>query len=216
MFGRIAREHTMHITIAGSGNVGRALAGGWLKTGHRVTFATRDVAGDKAGELREQGFGVAPLNDAATSTDVIVLAVPWAAVEATIRSLGDFAGKVLIDTTDPLKSGRELAIGFGDSGGETVARLAPSARVVKAFSTTGSRNMADSNYPGGKLMMALAGDDTPAKQIVMALVADLGFDPIDTGPLGMSRYLEPLAMLWINLAYTQQLGPNIGFALLRR
>ena len=107
----------MHITIAGSGNVGRALAGGWLKTGHRVTFATRDVAGDKAGELREQGFGVVPLNDAATSTDVIVLAVPWAAVEATIRSLGDFAGKVLIDTTDPLKSGRELAIGFGDSGG---------------------------------------------------------------------------------------------------
>ena len=58
--------------------------------------------------------------------------------------------------------------------------------------------------------------DTPAKQIVMALVADLGFDPIDTGPLAMSRYLEPLAMLWINLAYTQQLGPNIGFALLRR
>jgi predicted dinucleotide-binding enzyme len=60
MFGRIAREHTMHITIAGSGNVGRALAGGWLKTGHRVTFATRDVAGDKAGELREQGFGLSP------------------------------------------------------------------------------------------------------------------------------------------------------------
>ena len=76
--------------------------------------------------------------------------------------------------------------------------------------------MADSNYPGGKLMMALAGDDTPAKEIVMALVADLGFDPIDTGPLAMSRYLEPLAMLWINLAYAQQFGPNIGFALLRR
>lgn len=123
---------------------------------------------------------------------------------------------MLIDTTDPLKSERELAIGFGDSGGETVARLAPSAHVVKAFSTTGFRNMADSGYPGGKLMMALAGDDTPAKQIVIALVADLGFDPIDTGPLAMSRYLEPLAMLWINLAYTQQLGPKIGFALLRR
>jgi predicted dinucleotide-binding enzyme len=76
--------------------------------------------------------------------------------------------------------------------------------------------MADSNYPGGKLMMALAGDDAPAKEIVMALVADLGFDPIDAGPLAMSRYLEPLAMVWINLAYTQQLGPDIGFALLRR
>ncbi len=166
--------------------------------------------------MRAQGFGVVPLNDAATDTDVIVLTVPWVAVEATLRSLGDIAGKVLIDTTDPITSGRELAIGFGDSGGETVARLATSARVVKAFSTTGARNMADSNYPSGKLMMALAGDDTPAKQIVMTLVADLGFDPIDTGPLSMARYLEPLAMLWINLAYTQQLGPNIGFALLRR
>ena len=136
----------MHIAIAGSGNVGRALARGWLKTGHNVTFATREPAGDKAGELRKQGFGVVPLNDAAIGTDVIVLAVPWIAVEATIRSLGDFAGKVLIDATDPLKSRRELAIGFGDSGGETVARLAPSARVVKAFSTTGSGNMADSNF----------------------------------------------------------------------
>jgi predicted dinucleotide-binding enzyme len=206
----------MNITIAGSGNVGRALAGGWLKKGHNVTFATREPAGDKAGKLRKEGFGVVSLNDAATSTDVIVLAVPWTAVEATIRSVGAFAGKVLIDATDPLKSRRELAIGFGDSGGETVARLAPSARVVKAFSTTGSGNMVDSNYPGGKLMMALAGDDAAAKKIVMALVADLGFDPIDTGPLAMSRYLEPLAMVWINLAYTQQLGPNIGFALLRR
>lgn len=206
----------MNIAIAGSGNVGRALAGGWLKTGHSVTFATREEAGDKARRLRMEGFGVVPLNNAVTDADVVVLAVPWTAVEPTITSLGAFAGKVLIDATDPLKSRRELAIGFGNSGGETVARLAPSARVVKAFSTTGSGNMADSNYPGGKLMMALAGDDADAKKTVMGLIAELGFDPIDTGPLAMSRYLEPLAMVWINLAYTQQLGPNIGFALLRR
>jgi predicted dinucleotide-binding enzyme len=76
--------------------------------------------------------------------------------------------------------------------------------------------MADSRYPGGKLMMALAGDDTAAKDLVAGLVAVPGFDPIDTGPLAMSRYLEPLAMLRINFAYTQRLGPDIGFALLRR
>jgi 8-hydroxy-5-deazaflavin:NADPH oxidoreductase len=159
---------------------------------------------------------VVPLNGAATTADVIVLAVPWSAVEITIRALGSLAGKVLIDTTDPLRSTRELALGFRDSGGETVARLSPGARIVKAFSTTGARNMADSRYPGGKLMMAVAGDDAQSKQIVMSLVTELGFDPVDTGPLAMSRYLEPLAMLWINLAYTQQLGPDIGFALLRR
>jgi predicted dinucleotide-binding enzyme len=206
----------MNIVIAGSGNVGRALADGWRKAGHRVTFAARDPDGSKAAELKQKGFGVVPLNGAATTADVIVLAVPWSAVETTIETLGSVAGKVLIDTTDPIKSKRELALGFGDSGGETVARLSSGARVVKAFSTTGAGNMADSKYPGGKLMMAVAGDDAPAKEIVMSLVAELGFDPVDTGPLVMSRYLEPLAMLWINLAYTQQLGPDIGFALLRR
>jgi predicted dinucleotide-binding enzyme len=205
----------MNIVIAGSGNVGRALAEGWRKAGHGVTFAMRKPDGSKVAELKQKGFGVVALNGAATGADVIVLAVPWSAVETTITALGALAGKVLIDTTDPLKSMTELALGFGDSGGETVARLS-SARVVKAFSTTGAGNMADSKYPGGKLMMAVAGDDAPAKQIVMSLVAELGFEPVDTGPLAMSRYLEPLAMLWINLAYTQQLGTDIGFALLRR
>jgi len=195
--------------------VGRVLADGWRKAGHDVTFATREPHGAKAAELKAQGFGVVPLNGATNNADVIVLAVPWNAVEPTIKSLRPLAGKVLIDTTDPLKSTRELAVGFSDSGGETVARLS-GARVVKAFSTTGAANMADSAYPGGKLMMALAGDDAAAKETVMALAADLGFDPVDTGPLAMCPYLEPLAMLWINLAYTQGLGPSIGFALLRR
>ena len=203
----------MNITIVGSGHVGRALAAGWRKGGHGVTFATREPAGDKAAALRREGFAVAPLT--AAGADVIVLAVPWMAVEATLRALGSLAGQVLIDCTDPLKSRRELAIGFDDSGGETVARLT-GARVVKAFSTTGAANMADSRYPAAKLMMAVAGDDAAAKQIVMALAAELGFDPVDTGPLTMCRYLEPLALIWINLAYTQGLGPDIGFALLRR
>jgi predicted dinucleotide-binding enzyme len=205
----------MHIIIAGSGHVGRALAGGWRKIGHDITFAARESGGPKAAELKKEGFDVVPLSGAARAADVIVLAVPWSAVETTIKALGPLAGKVLIDATDPLKSTRDLALGFSDSGGETVARLSAGARVVKAFSTTGAGNMADSQYPA-KLMMAVAGDDASAKQTVMSLAAELGFDPVDTGPLAMSRYLEPLAMLWINLAYAQQLGPNIGFALLRR
>jgi 8-hydroxy-5-deazaflavin:NADPH oxidoreductase len=203
----------MNITIVGSGHVGHALGTGWRKGGHSITFATREPVGEKAATLRRAGFGVAPLT--AAGADVIVLATPWIALEATLRALGPLAGKVLIDCTDPLKNRRELAIGFDDSGGETVARLT-GARVVKAFSTTGAANMADSRYPGAKLMMAVAGDDVAAKQIVMSLAAELGFDPVDSGPLTMCRYLEPLALIWINLAYTQGLGPDIGFALLRR
>ena len=205
----------MNITIVGSGSVGRALGGGWRKAGHSVTYATRDPAGAKTAELKREGFGVVPQAGAGLA-DVIVLAVPWSGIEATMKALGDLSGKVVIDCTDPLNATRELALGFNDSGGETVARLSPGARVVKAFSTTGADNMADSRYPGGKLMMAIAGDDAAAKTTVMALASDLGFEPVDTGPLAMSRYLEPLAMLWINLAYTQGMGREFGFAVLRR
>jgi predicted dinucleotide-binding enzyme len=87
---------------------------------------------------------------------------------------------------------------------------------VKAFNTTGANNMADSRYPGGKVMMPVAGDDAAAKQAVMALADDLGFEPVDAGPLAMSRHLEPLAMLWIKLAYAQGMGREFGFGVLLR
>jgi predicted dinucleotide-binding enzyme len=205
----------MNITIVGSGNVGRALGGGWRKAGHSVTFAARDPAGAKAAELKKEGFAVAPQADAGKA-DVIVLAVPWTGIEATIKALGSLAGKIVIDATNPLTANLELALGFSDSAGETVARLAKGARVVKAFNTTGANNMADSRYSGGKLMMPVAGDDKAAKQTVMTLASDLGFEPVDAGPLAMSRHLEPLAMTWIRLAYAQGMGREFGFAILKR
>jgi predicted dinucleotide-binding enzyme len=122
----------------------------------------------------------------------------------------------VVDAINPLTPDFSLAIGHTDSAGETVARLAPGARVVKAFNTTGANNMADSRYATGKLMMAIAGDDAQAKNVVMGLASDLGFEPIDCGPLAMSRHLEPMAMVWIKLAIAQKMGRNFGFALQRR
>ena len=206
----------MDIVIVGAGNVGRALAGGWRKAGHKVTLAVRDTAGARAAELKQQGFAVVEPKDAAKAGDVIVLSVPWPAVANAVQSLGSLAGKIVVDAINPLAPDMSLAIGHSDSAGETVARLASGARVVKAFNTTGANNMADSAYSGGKLLMPIAGDDATAKSTVMALANDLGFEPIDVGPLAMSRHLEPMAMVWIKLAIVQKMGRNFGFALLRR
>jgi predicted dinucleotide-binding enzyme len=205
----------MNVTIVGSGNVGRALASGWKKAGHTVTFAARDSAGAKAAELKKEGYAVVPQADAGKA-DVIVLAVPWTGIEATVKALGSLAGKIVVDAINPLTANLELALGFSDSAGETVARLSVGAKVVKAFNTTGANNMANSKYPGGKLMMAVAGDDAAAKKTVMGLASDLGFEPVDAGPLSMSRLLEPMAMAWIKLAYAQGMGREFGFAVLRR
>jgi predicted dinucleotide-binding enzyme len=205
----------MNITIAGSGNVGRALGAGWRKAGHSVTYAAREPAGAKAAELKKAGFTVAAIGDAANGADVIVLATPWDATPAAITALGALAGKIVVDATNPLTAALELALGFSDSAGETVARLS-GARVVKAFNTTGANNMANATYAGGRLMMPVAGDDAAAKKTVMALAAELGFEPIDVGPLAMSRHLEPMAMAWIKLAYAQGMGREFGFAVLKR
>lgn len=207
----------MILTIVGSGNVGRALGTGWRKAGHVVTFATREPGGAKAAELKRQGFDVVPLSAAAAAqADVIVLAVPWSAVETTVHALGSLDGKIVLDPTDALTAGMELAIGLNDSAGETVARLAAGARVVKAFSTTGAANMANARSFATRPMMPVAGDDTEAKDIVRILAEELGFEAVDVGPLTMSRYLEPLAMLWMKLAYTQGAGTDFAFTVIRR
>lgn len=97
-----------------------------------------------------------------------------------------------------------------------MAERAFGARVVKAFNTTGAENMADSRYAQGQPMMPVAGDDAAARQQVMALATLIGFDAIDMGPLSAARYLEPLAMVWIHLAFRQGQGRRFAFARMTR
>lgn len=206
----------MNIVILGAGNVGRALAGAWAKAGHNVMVAVRDTSRADFEDLSVEGVSLVEADGAASHGDIIVLAVPWPSVAGAIAQAGDLSGKILIDATNPLGKDLSLAVGHTDSGGETVARLAKGAKVVKAFNTTGAHNMADSNYASGQLMMPMAGDDAKAKETVGKLASDIGFDPIDTGPLVSARYLEPMAMTWIRLALVEKMGTGIGFALLKR
>ena len=210
----------MKIGIIGSGNVGGALGKGWAKKGHSVVFGARDPADAKLQSLLKQAgpnARAAGVQEAAAFGEVVVFATPWPAAQDAIRGAGDLKGKVVFDCINPLKpdlSGLEL--GFTTSAAEQVAQWASGAKVVKVFNTTGSNNMENSRYPGGSPGMFYCGDDAAAKKLAKQLVTDLGFEPVDAGGLTSARLLEPLAMLWIHLAYAQAMGREFAFGILRR
>ena len=125
-----------------------------------------------------------------------MLATPWEATQALVRSL-DLAGKVVLDTTNPL-SFPDLGLVVDTSAGEWVQSWAPDARVVKAFSSVGANVMADTDFPAGvRPVMFVAGDDASAKQTALGLAEALGFEGVDAGGIVRSRALEHLAVLWI-------------------
>lgn len=210
----------MKIGIIGAGSVGGTLGRGWAATGHEVLFGVRDPA---KGQVRERvsqagsGTRAGSVAEAGAFGEVVVLATPWGAARSALGAAGGLAGKVLVDCTNPLKPDLSgLAVEPCRSGGEMVAAWAPGARVVKAFNTTGAENMADPRYREGRLTMLLAGDDDDAKATVATLAEELGFEAVDAGDLSAARLLEPLALLWIQLAYGQGLGRSFGFRLVRR
>lgn len=205
----------MKIAIVGAGRVGKALGGAWKAAGHSVVFAVRGPDHARFKPLAEQGFALAGLTDAAKDAEIIVLAVPWTEATAVIETLGPLNGKIVIDPTNPVSPDFEMELGFDDSAGETVALLAQGARVVKAFNTTGAENMTNAKSFSAKPVMFVAGDDTDAKKTVSKLADEIGFEPIDAGPLKASRYLEPMAMQWIKLAYGG-IGRQFAYSLVRR
>ena len=108
-----------------------------------------------------------------------------------------------------------LAVGHTTSGAEELQKKLPRARVVKAFNTVFAQHMDTGRIGDQRLSAFVAGDDAQAKATVLALAEDIGFDPVDAGPLRNARLLEPMALLNIQLGYVQKLGPKIGFKLLR-
>lgn len=208
----------MKIAIIGFGNVGSALGRGWAAKGHQVTFGSRNPADPKAqAAAKAIGAGFASIAEAAAGADVVALTVPWGAVPEALASAGSLAGKVLLDATNPLTADLSgLSIGHTTSAGEEVARLAPGARVVKIFNTTGSANMERPDYGGTPVTMLYAGDDAAAKATAASLAKDLGFDAVDYGGLAGSRQLEAFALVWITLAYRGGLGPGFALNIVRR
>ena len=208
----------MRIGVIGAGSVGGTLGNAWQAGGHEVMFGVRDAAALKVRQLVEDaGAKAGTVAEAAEHGEVVVFATPWEATEDAVRSAGDLTGKIVVDCTNPLAPQLAgLTHGKDTSGGEQVAAWAPGARVVKCFNTIGANHMANPDFGGVAATMFYCGDDPAAKAAVARLAADLGFDPVDAGGLDQARLLEPLALLWIRLAYVQKQGREIGFKLMRK
>lgn len=208
----------MKIGILGAGDVGGTLGRGWVQKGHSVFFGSRNPDASELQELITQLTGKAQVGsfvDAATFAEVIVLTVPWGAVESVLHSLGNIDNKILLDCTNPNFTA-DPTEQHPISGGEQIAKLVPGAKVVKIFNTTGWENMADPHYGSETVTMFYAGNDDAAKMIASQLASDIGFEPIDAGTLENSGLLESLARLWGKLAYGQKLGRGIAFRLMQR
>jgi predicted dinucleotide-binding enzyme len=210
----------MKVGIIGAGSVGGTLGKALARKGHQIFYGVKNPQDEKTRELlRDTGTNAqaGPPSRAAAFAEAVLFATPWPATEAAIRSAGDLTGKIVIDCTNPLKPDLSgLEIGHTTSAAEKVAGWAKGAKVFKAFNTTGFNIMADPVINGTRTVMFVCGDDESAKQAVLQLATDVGFDAVDAGKLIQARLLEPWAMLWISLAFGGKTGRDFGFALLRR
>lgn len=210
----------MNIGIIGSGNMGSGLGSLWAKKGHKIIFSySRNLDKLNALAAANPGAKSGTPAEAVKNSEVILLSVKWENVEDALKASGPMNGKILIDCTNPVSPDmNSLLIGHTTSGAEEIAKIATGARVVMSFNTL----CADVYHTDSRLFgsrrptMFYCGDDPQAKSVVFNLINELGLDPVDAGPLNSARYLEPLAMLMIQLGYVQGEGTNIAISLMRR
>ena len=185
----------MKIGIVGSGNVGGALGGVWVKKGHEVMFSSRNLENDKAlaGKLGANARVGTP-REAAAFGDVVMISVPYRSLPEVGKELGELLkGKVVIDTCNPIP-GRDgdIATWAREKGaGLASAELLPGARLVRAFNAVGAGRMGSMHEQPGRVGMPIASDDAQAVALASRLIRDVGFEPVLVGGLAMGKYLMP-------------------------
>ena len=210
----------MNIGIIGAGNVGTGI-GKWLAAkGHRILvgFARTQDKLDAAAQVIGNGARSGSPAEAARFGEVVIVATPWSVTLEVVQDVaGELVGKVVWDTTNPLKADMSgLEIGTTASAGEEIARAAPGARVVKALPPFAEvLHSPTTEIGGGRPGVFVCGNDAEARSLVLGLVAEIGADGVDAGPLTLARYTEPLGMLLVQLAYAQGFGARIAASLLR-
>jgi hypothetical protein len=199
----------MTIAILGAGNMGKGLAKRLADAGEEVVLTARDQkkTTETAKSLGRNVKAAAP--SAVAGADIVIIAVPYSNVGDAIKEAGGLAGKTVIDITNPVGPNMSQAVSGDSSAAEEIQKLAPQAKVVKAFNTIFS-TLLDLKYGGPGPQVFVAGTDATAKEQVFALIKKIGFEPVDAGPLENARQVEAIGNLNIKLGYALGRGRRIA------
>jgi len=189
------------IAIIGTGDMGDSLGPRFAELGYTVVYGSRDPDGDKAqGVVQATGRGARATTqrEAAQAGDIVILAVPWPAMETVAQSLGSLDGKIVIDISFPHQQAED---GYYEpmletSSAEMIQGWNPGAHVFKTFALQASYVIDDPGVVGGPVTIPIAGNDRAAKEQVADIIIAMGLDPVDAGPLRLSRELEAMQRLY--------------------
>jgi len=207
----------MRIGILGSGLMGGKLGTLFARAGHDVVFSyahslekLKGLAKDAQGNAR-----AGTPREAAQEADALLLAVHWSRLDDVLSQAGDLSGKVIVTCSLPMNDqDTDLVVAHGSSGAEELAKRLPEARVVSAFNTVPSEvlfGIFEARGAAPRPSLVYCGDDPDSKAIAAELIQDVGFDPVDAGPLRIARYTEPFALLVAQLAYEGEEGPELAY-----
>ena len=195
--------------------LGRQLAA----AGHDVIVGSRDPERAKAKAEEIGAADHATYAGAVAQADAFLLAVPWWGIDEVLPQLGDVAGKILIDCTNPYTD--DTYSTTADLGGRSTAQVIqerlPGARVVKAWNHVYAQIVNSSpDFGGVAASVLLASDDAEGKEVVAGLARDAGYDPWDAGPLWSAYNVEKVAAVMVTIAYVVGAGTDQAIKLVRR
>lgn len=196
-----AQEGTT-VAIIGTGDMGDSFGPRFAKLGYRVVYGSRNPTSDKVKALvarSGENASATSQMDAAQQGDIILTLVPWPPMEKVAQNLGDLDGKIILDASMPFRQGAD---GYPEkiletSSAEMIQGWNPGARVVKVFATMGAFIIDDPSVVNGPVSIPIASDHRDAKEKTAKIVAAMGLDPVDFGPLRMAREIETMQMIYM-------------------
>lgn len=190
------------VAILGTGDMGDSFGPRLAALGYRIVYGSRNPASDKVKALLEltgHDATATTQKEAAQQGDIVLLALPWPAMETVTQNLGDLSGKVLIDMSWPpsrIADDGYYEYTMDKSAAEMIQGWNPGAMVAKAFLTLGSNVIDDPTTASGPVSVPIASNSRIAKEKTARIVAELGLDPVDVGPLRYARHIEAMALIF--------------------